>query len=112
MGAGKTTLARTLGGVDTDDLLGEPAEALFDRVGEAEFREREQAAVLEALGSGAEVIALGGGACGSERVRAALTDHSVAWLDVELDTAWERAAGEGRPLARDREVFTARYAER
>jgi shikimate kinase/3-dehydroquinate synthase len=112
MGAGKSTLARTLGGVDTDDLLGEPAEALFDRVGEEAFRAREEEAVLEALGSTAGVIALGGGACGSERVRTALADHTVAWLDVDLDTAWERAAGDGRPLARDRDVFASRFAER
>jgi shikimate kinase / 3-dehydroquinate synthase len=112
MGAGKSTLARRLGGVDTDDLLGEPAETLFGRIGEEAFRAREEEAVLEALGSDAEVIALGGGATGSERVRAALADHTVAWLEVGLETAWDRAAGGGRPLARDRDVFAARFAER
>ena len=112
MGAGKSTLARQLGGVDTDDLLGEPAEALFDRVGEEAFRVHEEEAVLGALGGGAEVIALGGGATGSERVRTALANHTVVWLDIDLDTAWERAAGDGRPLARDRETFSVRYAER
>ena len=113
MGAGKSTLARQMeGGVDTDELLGESAEALFDRVGEKAFRAREEEVVLEALGSGAEVIALGGGATGSERVRGALADHTVAWLEVDIDTAWERAAGQGRPLARDRETFGARFAER
>jgi shikimate kinase/3-dehydroquinate synthase len=112
MGAGKTTLARRLGGVDTDDLLGEPAETLFDRVGEDAFRAREEEAVLEALAAGHDVIALGGGACGSEAVGAALSDHTVVWLDVDLDTAWERAAGQNRPLARDRDTFAARFAER
>lgn len=112
MGAGKSTLARELGGVDTDDLLGEPAEALFDRVGEEEFRAREEQAVLEALGSGAKVVALGGGATASERVCTALAGHTVAWLEVDEPTAWDRAAGQGRPLARDRETFRARFAER
>jgi shikimate kinase/3-dehydroquinate synthase len=112
MGAGKTTLARRLGGVDTDDLLGEPAEALFDRVGEEAFRAREEEVVLEALASGGDVVALGGGSTGSERVRAALADHTVVWLDVDLDTAWDRAKGSGRPLARDREAFAARFAQR
>ncbi|MCW2989914.1 MAG: 3-dehydroquinate synthase [Solirubrobacterales bacterium] len=112
MGAGKSTLARRRGGVDTDEMLGEPAEALFDRVGEEAFRDREEQAVLEALGSGAGVIALGGGATGSARVRAALADHTVAWLEVDLETAWERASGQGRPLARDRETFGTRFAER
>lgn len=114
MGAGKSTLARSLGGVDTDDLLGEPAESLFDRVGEEAFRAREEEVVLAALdGAGHhDVIALGGGACGSGRVRAALRDHHVTWLDIDEETAWERAAGQGRPLARDRATFATRFAER
>jgi len=116
MGAGKSTLARQLGGVDTDDLLahrtGEDVEALYDRVGEPEFRVREEEVVLAALGSNAEVIALGGGATGSSRTRAALDGHTVAWLDVDVQTAWERCRGAGRPLARDRGEFAARHAVR
>jgi len=112
MGAGKSTLARRLGGVDTDERLGEPAEALFDRVGEEAFRAREEEVVLETLASSAEVVALGGGATGSPRVREALAGHTVVWLEVCEDTAWRRAAGAGRPLARDRDVFSARFAER
>jgi shikimate kinase/3-dehydroquinate synthase len=111
MGAGKSTLARRLGGADTDDLFGEPVEALFDRMGEEAFRAREEEVVLEALGRH-DVLALGGGSCGSVRVREALRDHTVVWLDVDLDTAWERAGNAGRPLARDRDTFAARFAER
>ena len=57
------------------------------------------------------VISLGGGAAGSERVRAALARHVVVLLDVDTATAWQRAGGR-RPLARDRERFTALHAER
>ncbi len=119
MGAGKSTLARRLGGLDTDALLeerlAEPVGAFFDREGEAAFRAREEEVVLEALGGGAPVVAVGGGAVESERVRAALADHVVAWLEIAEDDAWERANAEGepaRPLARDREAFAARLAAR
>ncbi len=114
MGAGKSTLARSWGGVDTDELLGEgeTPEQLFDRVGELAFREREEQVVRAALAGGAEVVALGGGAIETEGVRSALHEHTVAWLDVDLETAWERAAGQGRPLARERDVFAARFAAR
>ena len=119
MGAGKSTLARQMAqgqAVDTDAVLerelGEPIEAFFDREGEAAFRAREEEVVLAALGGGARVVALGGGAVLSDRVQAALTDHAVAWLQVSLDTAWERAEGAARPLARDRETFAALHAER
>ena len=113
MGAGKTTLARELGGVDTDDLLaeraGESVEAFFDRVGEIEFRAAEREVVAAALASDAGVVALGGGAVEADHD---LGGHTVAWLEVDEDTAWTRAAGAGRPLARDREQFAARFAHR
>jgi len=113
MGAGKSTLARSLGGVDTDDLLaervGESVEAHFDRVGEEAFRATEREVIAAALGSGAEVVALGGGAVESELD---LTGHTVAWLEVQEDVAWERAAGQARPLARDRAAFADRFTRR
>jgi shikimate kinase / 3-dehydroquinate synthase len=119
MGAGKSTAARRLGGVDTDDLLverlGEPIDAFFEREGEAAFRAREEEVVLEALSGPAPAVAVGGGAVESERVRAALADHTVAWLEVDEPTAWERCGGgesAARPLARDREAFAARLAGR
>jgi shikimate kinase / 3-dehydroquinate synthase len=122
MGAGKSTaarrLARTLGveAADSDRLveaeLGCSIEAFFDREGEAAFREREERVVLELLDRGVPVAALGGGAVLSERVRAALGEHTVALLEIDVDTAWERAAGRGRPLARDRDAFAERHGQR
>ena len=53
--------------------LGEPIESFFDREGEAAFRAREEEVVLALLARpDAEVVALGGGSLGSERVREAL----------------------------------------
>ncbi|MTD42996.1 iron-containing alcohol dehydrogenase [Conexibacter sp. W3-3-2] len=123
MGAGKSTAAREAAAVldarlhDSDRLLeaefGSTIEAFFDAHGEAAFREREEALVLRLLDAAdGDVIALGGGTLASARVREALGRHLVVHVEVDLETAWTRAAGKGRPLARDRAVFEARYAER
>ena len=123
MGAGKSSGARKLAAelgceaLDSDKqleaALGEPIEQFFDRQGEAAFREREEQTILELLArDDAEVVALGGGALGSERVRDALRGHTVVHLDVRAEDAWRRAAGKGRPLARDRARFEALHAER
>lgn len=117
MGAGKSTLARRMrGAADSDSelerRLGEPIADVFARDGEAAFRAREEEVVLELLHGGAPVVALGGGAVLSARVREALGGHVVAWLHVSEETAWRRAAGAGRPLARDRATFAALLAQR
>lgn len=121
MAAGKSGAARAIASrlgepsADTDALvaerLGEPIAAYFEREGEAAFREAEEAVVLEALDRGG-VVALGGGALGSERVRTALEDHLVVWCRVREEVAWERAREGDRPLARDRERFGELFAAR
>ena len=116
MGAGKSTAARTVdpGALDTDALFERehgPIAAYFERFGEAAFREREEAIVLDALERGG-VVALGGGALGSARVREALRDHTVVWLEVTEEEAWARAAGHDRPLTGDRAAFAALHARR
>ncbi len=123
MGAGKSCAAREAAnalGVPVDDAdalleakLGEPIAAFFDRQGEAAFRAVEEelcGRLLQTADGG--VVALGGGALQSERVRAALERHVVVLLDVDLDTAWARAHETGRPLARDRGAFEALYHAR
>ena len=122
MGAGKTTAARAaaraLGGraVDSDHEIerrtGGRIDAFFAAHGEAAFRALEEQVVCELLDAPpAPVLSLGGGAAGSERVRAALARHTVVLLDVDAATAWHRAGGR-RPLARDRDAFEALYAAR
>jgi shikimate kinase / 3-dehydroquinate synthase len=123
MGAGKSTAARSLAGVlgveavDLDRLLeerlGKPIEAVFEQDGEAAFRAAEEQLTLELLRTpGARVLALGGGAICSERVRAALAEHVVVWLDVDLEVAWDRCRASRRPLAVDRRRFELLHAER
>jgi shikimate kinase/3-dehydroquinate synthase len=123
MGAGKSTGARSLAAelgaepLDSDreleQRLGEPVESFFDREGEDAFRAREEEVVLELLArEDAAVVALGGGATGSERVREALAAHTVVHLEVEPEEAWRRASGRGRPLARDQGRFAQLHGDR
>ena len=116
MGAGKSTAARAAAaelGVEPRDsdreierVLGEAIESYFDREGEAAFRAREEEVVLDLLARpDTRVLALGGGALGSERVRDALRGHTVVYLQIGADEAWRRASGKGRPLARDHGQF-------
>ncbi len=107
MGAGKSTAARELGGIDADDLVesaaGVPIAELFHAEGEATFRALEEQAI---------VLALGGGAVTSPAVRDALGDALTIWLDVDVDTCWERVRGSDRPLAQDEAAFRRLYEER
>jgi shikimate kinase / 3-dehydroquinate synthase len=109
MGAGKTTAARAVGFpvVDSDDLVeqaaGKEIPQIFQDDGEAAFRAREEEAI---------VLALGGGAVTSGKVREALADTLTIWLDVDVDTCWERVRGSDRPLAQNEAEFRRLYEER
>jgi shikimate kinase / 3-dehydroquinate synthase len=123
MGSGKSTAARSaaqaLGCSATDvdqvieERLGMPIARVFAQQGEAAFRAAEEQATLELLGSpGTRVLALGGGAIGSARVRDALRAHLVVWVDVDVELAWARCREGERPLARVRSEFERLYVER
>jgi shikimate kinase/3-dehydroquinate synthase len=123
MGAGKSRASRhasaRFGGevLDSDILLeaelGEPIADFFERQGEAAFREREEALVLELLERhDVTAIALGGGAIESERVRRRLLDELCVYIEIDGELAWKRAEGPKRPLARDRERFLELLAAR
>ena len=123
MGAGKSTAAHSaaeaLGtqAIDVDQVieerLGKSIERIFSEDGEAAFREAEERIILELLSNpDRSVLALGGGAIASQAVRDALAEQLVIWLDVDVETAWERCQGTGRPLAQDRISFERRYRER
>ena len=122
MGAGKTTASRAAAAalgvraVDADavleERLGTTIEDHFATHGEAAFRAVEEEVVCGLLDAPpSPVLALGGGAVTSPRVRAALERHVVVLLEVTADAAWRRV-GSRRPLARDRERFGALLADR
>ena len=121
MGAGKSRAARGAAAVlgepahDSDAELeralgGDPA-AIFERDGEAAFREREEQVALELLDRGG-LVALGGGAVESRRVRDALAGCFTVWCQISESAAWERCEGTTRPLARDRDGFARRFEAR
>jgi shikimate kinase/3-dehydroquinate synthase len=110
MGAGKSTAlaaarAEGLPTVEIDDLMersfGSTIPQAFERHGEEGFRAREAEVVgslLENADDGG-AIALGGGSVLSSRIRAAMTRHTVVWLQVDAAEAWRRIAHSDRPLA-------------
>ncbi|MGH2877124.1 MAG: bifunctional shikimate kinase/3-dehydroquinate synthase [Solirubrobacteraceae bacterium] len=123
MGAGKSTVAaqaaRVLGtdAVDVDEeierRLGRPISQIFADDGEAAFRAAEERITLDLLGAaGRRVVALGGGAIGSDAVRGALRSHVVVWIDIDPETAWTRSQGTGRPLAADQDEFGRLHSAR
>jgi shikimate kinase len=108
-GAGKTTVGQAVAArlgvpfADTDALIeataGKGIPEIFFDDGEPAFRELEVAAIASALSSFDGVLAVGGGAILNENTRAALADHTVVFLSVELPDAVRRVGlGAGRPL--------------
>jgi 3-dehydroquinate synthetase/shikimate kinase len=122
MGAGKTTLASALGerlawvasDLDTEieEMLELSIPEIFERHGEAGFREWEARAAM-ILANPDTIVSLGGGAVESPEVRELLAKYSTTlWLDVPVETAWERARGSDRPLAQDEGDFKRLFEER
>jgi shikimate kinase / 3-dehydroquinate synthase len=124
MGAGKSTMgahvARRLGRrfIDLDREIEARAEIeiaeLFARDGEAAFRALEESTAASILDAAEPaVIALGGGAVLSAATRERLRSRAfTVLLDIDVDTAWQRASQSARPLAADESSFRARFEER
>jgi shikimate kinase len=124
MGAGKTTVARSLARrigwriEDIDErietLEHRPVSAIFAQSGEAYFRRLERQTLYELLPERNIVIATGGGTFVDPENRAAmLTDGAVVWLDVPLTRIVERVPADGRrPLAADRAQMELLFTQR
>jgi shikimate kinase / 3-dehydroquinate synthase len=124
MGAGKSTLgpqiAERLGRpfIDLDrnleQDLGTTIPEFFEQRGETAFRLQEEGHAIAALRlPDPAVIALGGGAVQTPSIRNELRARAfTVLLDVDAETAWERSAGSGRPLAQDKAAFLALYETR
>jgi shikimate kinase/3-dehydroquinate synthase len=122
MGAGKSTLGAALAeklgrpfvDVDREIEREEPIARIFETGGEAAFRLREAKHARDALDSDTPaVIALGGGAVGTDQIRKALNGRALTILvDVDLEEAWRRAGSGDRPLAQDEAAFMTLYEDR
>ena len=127
MGSGKTTvgalLARRLGWsfMDADDVIAAEAGCtipeLFERYGEAAFRERERDTIARLAGGNSLVLALGGGAIEDAATRSLLAASPktlLVHLEVELETALTRCRGTEnlRPVLADQKNLASRYERR
>ncbi len=113
MGVGKSTIGRRLaarlgvGFVDSDeaiaDAAGAPAGEVFERYGEASFRDGERRLVARLIDGEARVIATGGGAFINEETRRLLNDQAITvWLNAPVEVLAERTARRAtRPLLKN-----------
>lgn len=113
MGAGKSTvgrrLARRLGlaFVDTDDAIedatGQPWGELFERFGEADYRDGERRLVARIVGDEVRVISTGGGVFVDSATRELLNARAITvWLDAPVEVLADRTARRNtRPLLRN-----------
>ena len=112
MGSGKTAIGRSLAAclnvsfLDSDAEIEAAANAtiseIFERDGEAFFRDREAEVIARLLAGPPVILSTGGGAFLAERNREAISKIGVSlWLDVDLGTLWERVRHKDtRPLLR------------
>ena len=124
MGAGKSSVARTLGRrldwkVEDIDVRIERLErrdipTIFRDAGEPYFRAREREALLQLLPERGTVVASGGGTFADPANRELmLRDGAVIWLDAPLSTVLSRIPSDGRrPLATDRLAMEQLYNQR
>jgi len=127
MGVGKSTVGRKLAALlhlnfcDADDEIEEAAQMsvseIFERFGEAYFRDGERRVIARLIDGGPSVIATGGGAFVQEDTRALICERGIAvWLDADVDTLLDRVKRKDtRPLLRDgdpREIISWLKAER
>jgi shikimate kinase len=124
MGAGKSTVARSLGKrldwkVEDIDARIERAErrdipTIFRDAGEPYFRAREREALVTLLPERGMVVASGGGTFMDPANRELmLHDGAVVWLDAPFATILGRVPRDGRrPLAADRTGMEQLYNQR
>ena len=132
-GAGKSTVGRRLASrlglpfVDSDEEIERAADRsvpeIFERFGEADFRDGERRVIRRLVEGAPRVIATGGGAFMDPETRALILERCIAiWLDAEVETLARRVKKHDSrpllrgadPLARLRELAEARnpvYAE-
>ncbi len=113
MGVGKSTVGRRLAKrlglpfIDSDsaieDAVGLPAGEVFERYGEADYRDGERRLVARLIDGEVRVIATGGGVFVDPRTRQLLKERAITvWLDASIDVLAERTARrDTRPLLKN-----------
>ena len=113
MGVGKSTVGRRLAKrlglafIDSDseieDTVGLPWGELFERYGEADYRDGERRLVARLVDGQVRVIATGGGVFVDPRTRELLKQRTITvWLDAPVDVLAERTSRrDTRPLLKN-----------
>jgi shikimate kinase len=127
MGVGKSSVGRRVAQrlgmsfVDADDEIvlaaGMSIPEIFERYGEAHFRDGERRVIARLIDGERKVIATGGGAFINPETRALLLGHSlVVWLDADIETLVQRVSRRNdRPLLQNgnpRDILTKLANER
>lgn len=127
MGAGKTCIGKRLAAryempfVDADGEIEAAAgcsiEEIFERHGEAAFRDGERRVILRLLSGPAQVLSTGGGAFLDPRTRANIRERGISvWLRADLDLLLKRTGRRNhRPLLKrgnPREILGSLIEER
>jgi shikimate kinase len=107
MGVGKTTIGRRLAArlglpfVDADHEIevaaGMTISEIFDKFGEAHFRDGERRVIARLINGEPRVIATGGGAFMQPDTRALILERATAvWLDADVKVLADRVGRVGR----------------
>lgn len=119
MGVGKTSVGKRLAHrlhlpfVDADHEIEQAAgmtiSEIFDRFGEAHFRDGERRVIARLIDGKPKVIATGGGAFMNDATRALILERTRAvWIDADIETLVERVGRrDSRPLLRNRDAGEA-----
>ncbi|MBB5686965.1 shikimate kinase [Sphingobium boeckii] len=118
MGVGKSTVGRRLASrmhlpfVDADHEIEEAAglsiTEIFERYGEAHFRDGERRVIARLIDGTPKIIATGGGAFMQEETRALILARALAiWLDADIAVLADRVGRrDSRPLLKDKDPET------
>jgi len=127
MGAGKSSIGKRLAArlglpfVDADDEIEKAANLtiseIFERHGEAAFRDGERRVIGRLLAERPGVLATGGGAFMDAQTRALILERAISiWLRAEIEVLLKRVARRSnRPLLQNkdpRQVLEGLMAER
>lgn len=127
MGAGKSCIGRLLAQrlglefIDADGKIEEaaqcPIEEIFERHGEAAFRDGERRVISRILDGPVHVLATGGGAIMDKQTRAKIREKAISvWLRADLDLLVQRVTRRhNRPLLKNgkpREILEKLMKER
>lgn len=116
MGVGKTTIGRRLANrlgipfVDADheieNAAGLSIPEIFERFGEAHFRDGERRVIARLIDGQPKVVATGGGAFMNDATRALILEQAVAvWIDADINILADRVGRrDNRPLLRGKDA--------